>query len=45
MAEIEVNGVGLHYELDGQGDGLVFVHGSWADHQAMLEGLQGQAGP
>jgi pimeloyl-ACP methyl ester carboxylesterase len=31
MAEIEVNGVRLRYELTGQGDGVVLVHGSWDD--------------
>lgn len=31
MPQIEVNGVGLHYELQGSGDPLVLVHGSWSD--------------
>lgn len=31
MSEIEVNGVRLRYELTGQGDELVLVHGSWDD--------------
>ena len=31
MAEIEVNGVRLYYELHGEGQPLVLVHGSWGD--------------
>lgn len=32
MPEAKVNGVRLHYELDGTGEPLVFIHGSWGDH-------------
>jgi pimeloyl-ACP methyl ester carboxylesterase len=32
MADVEVNGVRLHYELKGAGDAVVFVHGSLLDH-------------
>jgi pimeloyl-ACP methyl ester carboxylesterase len=32
MANAEVNGVRLHYELIGAGDAVVFVHGSLLDH-------------
>ncbi|MGW4379704.1 alpha/beta fold hydrolase [Kitasatospora sp. NPDC004531] len=32
MPLARVNGVGLHYELAGDGDPLVLVHGSWTDH-------------
>jgi pimeloyl-ACP methyl ester carboxylesterase len=31
MADIEVNGVRIYYELHGAGEPLVLVHGSWAD--------------
>ena len=31
MPEAEVNGVGLYYELDGSGEPLALVHGSWGD--------------
>lgn len=31
MSEIEVNGVRLHYELEGSGEPLALVHGSWTD--------------
>jgi pimeloyl-ACP methyl ester carboxylesterase len=31
MPEVEVNGVRLYYELLGDGEPLVLVHGSWAD--------------
>jgi pimeloyl-ACP methyl ester carboxylesterase len=31
MASVEVNGVGIHYEIDGEGEPLVLVHGSWTD--------------
>jgi pimeloyl-ACP methyl ester carboxylesterase len=31
MAEAAVNGVRLHYELEGSGDAVVFVHGSLLD--------------
>ena len=31
MAETEVNGVGLYYELEGSGEPLALVHGSWGD--------------
>ncbi|MGH2989690.1 MAG: alpha/beta fold hydrolase [Solirubrobacterales bacterium] len=34
MAEIDVNGVRTHYELAGDGDGMVLVHGSWDDLHA-----------
>ncbi|MFF0297142.1 alpha/beta fold hydrolase [Kitasatospora sp. NPDC004614] len=32
MPVARVNGVGLYYELAGDGDPLVLVHGSWTDH-------------
>ncbi|MFG2695631.1 alpha/beta fold hydrolase [Kitasatospora sp. NPDC048407] len=32
MPLARVNGVGLYYELAGDGDPLVLVHGSWTDH-------------
>lgn len=32
MPRARVNGVGLYYELAGEGDPLVLVHGSWVDH-------------
>lgn len=31
MPDAEVNGVKLYYELDGRGEPLALVHGSWAD--------------
>jgi len=31
MPEAEANGVGLYYELDGDGEPLAMVHGSWVD--------------
>ena len=34
MATATVNGLQLHYELAGQGDPLVLVHGSWVDHMS-----------
>lgn len=32
MSRVEVNGVELFYEVGGDGDPLVLVHGSWGDH-------------
>ena len=32
MATIEVNGTQLFYQVDGNGEPLVLVHGSWGDH-------------
>jgi pimeloyl-ACP methyl ester carboxylesterase len=32
MSSLRVNGVELYYELGGEGDPLVLVHGSWGDH-------------
>ena len=32
MPSLRVNGVELYYELAGEGDPLVLVHGSWGDH-------------
>ncbi len=32
MATVEVDGVELFYELQGEGDPVVLVHGSWGDH-------------
>ncbi|MFK0259244.1 alpha/beta fold hydrolase [Streptomyces sp. NPDC090445] len=32
MSQVEVNGVELFYEVGGDGDPLVLVHGSWGDH-------------
>jgi pimeloyl-ACP methyl ester carboxylesterase len=34
MAEVGVNGVRLYYELHGDGDPLVLVHGSWVNASA-----------
>jgi pimeloyl-ACP methyl ester carboxylesterase len=31
MPEAEINGVNLYYELEGDGEPLVLVHGSWGD--------------
>ena len=31
MPAVDVNGVGLYYEIHGQGEPLALVHGSWAD--------------
>ena len=31
MPEAAVNGIDLHYELEGSGEPLVLVHGSWGD--------------
>jgi pimeloyl-ACP methyl ester carboxylesterase len=31
MAEVDVNGLRLYYELHGKGDPLVLVDGAWAD--------------
>ena len=31
MPEAEVNGIDLYYELEGSGEPLVLVHGSWGD--------------
>lgn len=42
MSEVKVDGVKLFYEVIGDGDPLVLVHGSWADHnnwQFILPGL------
>ncbi|MFG2710219.1 alpha/beta fold hydrolase [Streptomyces goshikiensis] len=33
MARVRVNGVELFYELAGEGEPLVLVHGSWTDHR------------
>ncbi|MEU8750340.1 alpha/beta fold hydrolase [Streptomyces chartreusis] len=32
MPHVSVNGVALYYEVAGEGDPLVLVHGSWGDH-------------
>jgi pimeloyl-ACP methyl ester carboxylesterase len=32
MARTEINGIQIHYEIAGDGDPLVLVHGSWTDH-------------
>ncbi|MFB6810678.1 alpha/beta fold hydrolase [Streptomyces sp. NPDC056387] len=32
MARARVNGADLHYEVVGEGEPLVLVHGSWVDH-------------
>jgi pimeloyl-ACP methyl ester carboxylesterase len=34
VAEAEVNGVKLYYELHGSGEPLALVHGSWTDARA-----------
>jgi pimeloyl-ACP methyl ester carboxylesterase len=31
VPEAEVNGVSLYYELEGDGEPLALVHGSWGD--------------
>ena len=31
MPTIHVNGIDLHYEMEGDGPPLVVVHGSWVD--------------
>lgn len=33
MARARVNGVDLFYEVVGEGEPLVLVHGSWVDHE------------
>ncbi|MFF1490964.1 alpha/beta fold hydrolase [Streptomyces sp. NPDC058304] len=33
MARARVNGVDLYYEVVGEGEPLVLVHGSWVDHE------------
>ncbi|MFF1342631.1 alpha/beta fold hydrolase [Streptomyces sp. NPDC058290] len=33
MARARVNGVDLYYEVAGEGEPLVLVHGSWVDHE------------
>jgi pimeloyl-ACP methyl ester carboxylesterase len=43
VPQAEVNGVGLYYELHGDGDPLVLVHGSWADATAWALVLPGLA--
>ncbi|CAM5456046.1 alpha/beta fold hydrolase [Streptomyces chartreusis] len=32
MPHVSVNGVELYYEVAGEDDPLVLVHGSWGDH-------------
>ena len=32
MPTIEVNGTELFYQVEGKGEPLVLVHGSWGDH-------------
>ncbi|MEV7596306.1 alpha/beta hydrolase [Kitasatospora sp. NPDC089797] len=44
MAEIRVNGVSLHYEADGEGPGVVLVHGSWSDADSWSRVVPGLAG-
>lgn len=34
MARTRVNGVDLYYEIRGEGEPLVLVHGSWTDHHS-----------
>lgn len=36
MPQVAVNGVELFYEMEGEGDPLVLVHGSWGDHYGWL---------
>ncbi|MFH9350887.1 alpha/beta fold hydrolase [Kitasatospora sp. NPDC017646] len=43
MAEIRVNGVSLHYEVRGDGPGVVLVHGSWCDADCWARVLPGLA--
>ena len=43
MAEIEVNGVRLYYELHGSGEPLALVHGSWGDATSWALVLPGLA--
>lgn len=35
MPRIAVNGVDLFHGVTGDGDPLVLVHGSWADHDTL----------
>lgn len=32
MPTAQINGIRVHYEVEGEGDPLVIVHGSWTDH-------------
>jgi pimeloyl-ACP methyl ester carboxylesterase len=34
MAVIDVKGIDLHYEVQGDGPPLLLVHGGWSDHQS-----------
>jgi pimeloyl-ACP methyl ester carboxylesterase len=39
QATVEVNGVGLYYELHGSGEPLALVHGSWGDATGWVFGM------
>jgi pimeloyl-ACP methyl ester carboxylesterase len=43
MPEVEANGVRLYYELHGEGDPVVLVHGSWDDASVWQLALPGLA--
>jgi pimeloyl-ACP methyl ester carboxylesterase len=43
MAEAEINGVWLYYELCGRGESLALVHGAWADATAWRSVVPGLA--
>jgi pimeloyl-ACP methyl ester carboxylesterase len=43
MPRRHVNGVELYYELAGDGDPLVLVHGSWTDHTSWCHVVEGLA--
>ena len=32
MARTEINGIQIHHEVQGEGEPIVLVHGSWTDH-------------
>lgn len=43
MPEARVNDVRLHYELDGAGEPLLLIHGSWGDHTGWARAAPGLA--
>ncbi|MCJ0868582.1 alpha/beta fold hydrolase [Streptomyces sp. AP-93] len=40
MSQVRANGVDLYYELVGEGDPLVCVHGSWNDHTSWKPAIE-----
>ncbi|MCJ0873866.1 alpha/beta hydrolase [Streptomyces sp. AP-93] len=40
MPQVRANGVDLYYELVGEGDPLVWVHGSWNDHTSWKPAIE-----